>query len=88
MTEVRVPIAARVQLLLCASSLIATVLTVAYPTWIEMTLGLDPDHDSGLVEWLALLVTASAAALSGLRARRNLRLSRRGGSFVEQPGVR
>jgi hypothetical protein len=70
-------LAARVQLLLCAFSLIVLLLTVAYPTWIETTLGVDPDHGSGLAEWLVLLVTASVAILSGLRARHNFRLSRR-----------
>jgi hypothetical protein len=45
---------------------------VAYPRWIEDVIGLDPDRGNGAVEWLVVLVAASAALAFGLRARRSL----------------
>jgi hypothetical protein len=75
MSDVRTQFAGLVQPALCVASLVAVLLTVVYPAWIETLLGLDPDQASGLAEWLVLGLTAGIAVVTGLRARRNLRQS-------------
>jgi hypothetical protein len=37
-------------------SALALVLTVVWPDWIELVLGVDPDHHSGSAEWLVVAV--------------------------------
>jgi hypothetical protein len=46
------------------------LLTLVSPTWIETTFGVDPDRDSGSLEWLlvAVLVVATAALILAARA--------------------
>jgi hypothetical protein len=34
------------------------VVTLVWPSWIELAFGMDPDRGSGVVEWLIVLVAA------------------------------
>ena len=52
------------------------VLTLFTREWIEAIFGVDPDHGSGLLEWLIVAVLASAACLFAVRARVDLRRAR------------
>jgi hypothetical protein len=53
------------------------ILTLAGKDWIEIVLRVDPDHRSGALEWLivvvALAATATFAALARYEWRRRLR---------------
>lgn len=44
------------------------VATVAWPEWIEIVFGVDPDHGDGSLEWLIMGVTALCAIGASLRA--------------------
>jgi len=39
-----------------------TLLTLAWPDWIEAVLGVDPDHYSGAAEWVAAAACLAVAA--------------------------
>jgi hypothetical protein len=52
------------------------VLTLFTREWIEAIFGVDPDHGSGLLEWLIVAVLALAACLFAFRARVDLRRAR------------
>jgi len=58
---------------LAALSGLLLVLTVAWPEWIEMIFGVDPDHGDGSLEWLIVGVTAVFAVVASLRARADWR---------------
>ncbi|MEU6238583.1 ABC transporter permease [Kitasatospora sp. NPDC047058] len=45
------------------------LITLAWPDWIELLLGLDPDAGSGAAEWLVVAITATATAVCALGAR-------------------
>jgi hypothetical protein len=62
-----------IQALLCLAGLALALLTAVAPSWIEDVLGIDPDGGSGLVEWLVVLLFASAGMAFGIRAGRGLR---------------
>lgn len=50
-----------------ALSIVLSVLTVAWPDWIERAFGVDPDAGDGSVEWLLTVVfLAVAVALTTL----------------------
>jgi hypothetical protein len=53
-----------------ASAMSLLVLTLIWPTWIELTIGIDPDHGGGAAEWLIEALFASAALANGVLARR------------------
>jgi hypothetical protein len=50
---------------LLALSLGLLILTLAHPAWIEAVTGLDPDHGSGLVEYLIVAGCAALALVAG-----------------------
>ncbi len=60
------------------ASLMAVV-TIAWPDWIELAFGVDPDHGSGLLELLivgALILVALALGLAARSERRRRHRSR------------
>lgn len=59
----------RIELGLATLSALLFVVTVAWPEWIEMIFGVDPDHGDGSLEWLIMGVTALCAIGVSLRAR-------------------
>lgn len=63
----------RVEVLSSAFLGLLTILTVTVPQWIEVVTGVDPDAGSGLLEWAAVVVCMSVAAVIGLDAGRRLR---------------
>jgi hypothetical protein len=52
------------------------IATAAWPEWIEMIFGVDPDNGDGSLEWLILGLTASCAIVASFRARMDLRALR------------
>jgi hypothetical protein len=50
-------------------SVVLAVATASFPAWIEAILGVDPDHGSGLVEWLLVAGLAVVGISSGALAR-------------------
>jgi len=48
-------------------------LTVAWPDWIELAFGVDPDGGSGLLEWLIVLVSLIVMVVAATVARREWR---------------
>ncbi len=63
----------KVEVGLAALSALLFVAAVAWPEWIEMIFGVDPDHGDGSLEWLILGVTALCAIGASLRARADWR---------------
>jgi hypothetical protein len=63
----------RLEIGLAAVSVLLFVATVAWPEWIEMIFGVDPDHGDGSLEWLIMGVTALCAIGALLRARADWR---------------
>jgi hypothetical protein len=59
-----------------------TVLTAAWPDWIEGLTGFDPDHGNGWAEWLLVLALAVLAIAAGLLARRDLLRVRAAGASL------
>jgi hypothetical protein len=49
------------------------VLTLAWPDWIELVLGVDPDRSSGALEWGIALAAAGCTAAFVALARRDWR---------------
>ncbi|KOV72599.1 MULTISPECIES: ABC transporter permease [unclassified Streptomyces] len=45
------------------------LVTLVWPTWIELAFGADPDAGSGTLEWLIVAVTALVTVLCVLGAR-------------------
>jgi len=45
------------------------IITIAWPKWIESVFGSDPDHRSGLLEVLIVVVLVAPAVTSKLAAR-------------------
>jgi hypothetical protein len=72
---------ARIEIVLAALLGIATVLTAVWPTWIEGSLGVDPDGGNGKAEWLIVAVLAVATIAAAALARRDLRVLRRRASI-------
>ena len=58
---------------LCA---VCALLRLFVRGWVEIVTGLDPDRGSGSFEWLIVLGLGLAAALLGVAARHEWRLSR------------
>jgi hypothetical protein len=55
---------ARLGLFLVSAGLL--ILTLVHPAWIEWATGLDPDHGSGVVEYLFVAACVVAAVFAGL----------------------
>lgn len=49
------------------------VVTLVWPSWIELGFGMDPDRGSGVVEWLIVLVAAMGLLGSSALALREWR---------------
>lgn len=54
------------------------IITMFWHDWIEALTGWDPDQHNGAFEWLIVAVLLTAAAVSGVLARRNWLLSAAG----------
>ena len=68
---------ARIEVVLSALLAIATIMTAAWPAWIEGVFGFDPDGGNGTAEWgIVALLAVTTIAVAAL-ARRDLRLVRR-----------
>jgi len=78
-----------VELALAVISALLTVLTLAWPAWIEGLFEVDPDAGIGSSEWgitLAFIVaTVALAALTGRTWRRDRRSARLSGSLRLRP---
>jgi hypothetical protein len=78
-----------VELALAVISALLTVLTMAWPDWIEGLFEVDPDASSGSSEWgitLAFIVaTVALAALTGRTWRRDRRSTGPSGSLRLRP---
>jgi hypothetical protein len=66
----------RLELLLALFLTVLTLVTVAWPEWIESVTGLDPDGGNGEAEWLVVAVFAILAAGAALLSRRDYRIAR------------
>jgi hypothetical protein len=63
----------RVEAVLAAVSAALSLLTMAYPEWIEAATGLEPDAGSGALEWGIAAAFLLAALGFGALARRDRR---------------
>lgn len=71
---------ARVEIALSALLAIATIVTAAWPSWIETVTGFDPDGGNGQAEWLIVAALAVVTLAAATLARRDLRAIRRAAS--------
>ena len=55
----------------CAVSGLVLLLTLAWPEWIELVFGFDPDASSGTLEWGIALAAAAATGAFLFLARRD-----------------
>lgn len=60
-----------VEVVLAVTSAVLCVLTLAFPAWIEELTGLEPDADSGALEWIIAGIFLIAAVASAVLARRD-----------------
>ena len=68
---------ARIEIVLSALLGTATIVTAAWPTWIEGSFGFDPDGGNGTTEWWIVAVLAVTTLAAATLARRDLRVVRR-----------
>jgi hypothetical protein len=73
---VSVVLRARVELALSALLAVATIVTAAWPSWIETVFGFDPDGGNGQAEWLIVAALAAVTVAVVALARRDLRAAR------------
>lgn len=62
---------------LALAAVVLAAVTLVWHDWIEVVLGIDPDEDSGAVEWaivVGLALVAFVAAVSGSHELRRARL--------------
>ena len=63
-----------VEITLASASAALCLLTILWPTWIELLFKIDPDHANGSLEWLivalSVAVTVTLAALARYEWRR------------------
>jgi hypothetical protein len=75
------------ELLATTGAVFSFALTIASHRWIELVFRVDPDHGSGLLEWLSVgLSVALAASCSGL-ARYEWRRAHSGPAWKPATGV-
>lgn len=72
----------RVEIVLSALLGTVTILTAAWPTWIEGLSGFDPDGGSGSAEWWIVAMLAVTTIAAATLTRRDLRVARRRTSMV------
>ena len=63
----------RTEVALAAVSAVFAMLTVVWKDWIEITVGVDPDHHDGSLEWLIVGVAVTASLVLSILARWELR---------------
>ena len=68
---------ARAEIALSVLLAIATIVTAAWPSWIETAFGFDPDGGNGQAEWLIVAALAAVTLAAATLARRDLRAIRR-----------
>ncbi|MBO0776996.1 MAG: hypothetical protein J2P34_11855 [Actinobacteria bacterium] len=68
---------ARIEIVLSALLGMATIVTAAWPAWIEALSGLEPDGGNGTSEWRVVAVLAVITVATAALARRDLRAVRR-----------
>jgi hypothetical protein len=56
----------------CAAGILG-LLTLVWRDWIEAVFGVDPDHGTGSLEWVVVVVLLALAVLLGTLARRDWR---------------
>jgi hypothetical protein len=54
---------------LACGTLTLAIITAIWPTWIETVFGVDPDKQSGSLEWLLVIVCSAIAITCGAAAR-------------------
>jgi hypothetical protein len=64
---------ARIEFVFAGVFAVLTLVTLAWPTWIESLFGIAPDHGSGETEWLIVALFALAGLVLGLLGRRDYR---------------
>ena len=47
------------------ATVVLLLVTLAWPQWIELTLGVDPDHGSSSAEWIIAVTTTLISVTSG-----------------------
>jgi hypothetical protein len=62
-----------VKLALAAISAALLVVTLAWHDWIEIVFRVDPDHDSGWLEWLIVVLAFGLTLTFSISARREWR---------------
>ena len=67
---------ARIEIVLAAILGMATILTAAWPDWIEGLFRFDPDGGNGTTEWWIVVVLAVATVAVTALARHDLRVIR------------
>jgi hypothetical protein len=45
------------------------IITIAWPHWIELVFGVDPDQGDGTIEWLIVVVSIVSAVVLALTSR-------------------
>jgi hypothetical protein len=64
---------AQTEAVIAIAAAVLCTLTIVWPDWIEGLTGFDPDHHSGWLEWLIVVVLVVLSLACGLRTRRALR---------------
>lgn len=62
-----------VRLALTAASAALLLVTIAWPDWIELVFRLDPDHGSGWLEWVIVVVAVALTVTFSMGARHQWR---------------
>ena len=63
----------RIEIVVATILAVLAVITLAWPNWIELVFGADPDGGDGSAEWGTVLVLAAGALIVGLLARYDYR---------------